>query len=394
MDRWSQIRVLNLGLYRHDEMWKDEELRKAINCFLKNLTTKNEGLRNRFDELARVGIFTNDTILLTGETGTGKTHIAFQLHEAWCRSRKKAAKGCFHQVNCAGLTEELAHSEIFGHEKGAFTGAMIRRKGAMELADKGTLFLDEIGDLHPRVQGYLLTAIETKEFFPLGSEKGKKTDFRLICATNKSLKRLARTGKFREDLLARIFVWEFEMPPLRRRRDDIPMIVKMLMEKIFEERKSEKWPEIEKFRAGFGLSPKAKELLSKYNRRPENRWPGNFRDLYNLLNRSVVKMYLDDERDVTEENLKRELNRLERQWKQDDIGQSDLKKAVDVLLGHVDSHYAGHSPMENVERVVRKWALDKANGNKAKACEICYGERSNPTAHWNNREKSFDKKSS
>jgi two-component system NtrC family response regulator len=209
----------------------------------------------------------NATVLLRGESGTGKELIARAIHY-----RSRRADQALVKVNCAALPETLLESELFGHERGAFTGATTRRIGRFEAADRGTLFLDEIGDISPGVQVKLLRVLQEKEFERLGGNETVKVDVRLIAATNRNLEEAIRAGKFREDLYYRLNVVTISLPPLRERREDIPALIEQFIRKY----RSENRKEIS------GVSTEARELLMRYS------YPGNVRELENFIERAVV----------------------------------------------------------------------------------------------------------
>ncbi len=203
------------------------------------------------------------TILLRGESGTGKEVIARSIH--FLSSRKDKP---FIKVNCAALTETLLESELFGHEKGAFTGALQERKGRFEQANGGTLFLDEIGDVSPAFQVKLLRVLQEREFERVGGNKTIKVDVRLICATNRNLEDAVSKGEFRADLYFRINVISISLPPLRERRDDIPLLVENILARFNRENA-----------AKIGITPEAMRVLINCH------WPGNVRELENCVER-------------------------------------------------------------------------------------------------------------
>jgi two-component system NtrC family response regulator len=207
------------------------------------------------------------TVLITGESGTGKELIAHAIHHASPRSGRPLVK-----VNCAALPEPLLESELFGHEKGAFTGALQRRIGRFEEADGGTVFLDEIGDLSPGTQVKLLRILQEKEFQRLGSNATLKTDVRVLTATHRDLDEARRTGLFREDLYYRLNVISIPLPPLRERREDIPLLIDHFLKKFSKENQ----------KTISDLSKEARSLLLRYP------YPGNIRELENLIERAVV----------------------------------------------------------------------------------------------------------
>jgi two-component system NtrC family response regulator/two-component system response regulator HydG len=207
------------------------------------------------------------TVLVTGETGTGKERIARSIH-----FNSPQAAEPFIAINCTALPEHLLESELFGHVKGAFTGAVGSRRGYFEMAGSGTLLLDEIGDAPPELQAKLLRVLEDQEFFPVGSERPRRTRARVMAASQRPLGDLVREGRFREDLHFRLKVVEIHLPPLRDRKGDIPLLAEHLMAKIGEELHT-------RVR---GITPEAMNRLRSYN------WPGNVRELEHALTRAVV----------------------------------------------------------------------------------------------------------
>ncbi len=210
---------------------------------------------------------TDSTVLIHGESGTGKEVVARAIH-----NRSKRRLFPLIAINCGAFPESLLESELFGHEKGAFTGAQYRRKGKIELADGGTLFLDEIGDVSPKTQLDLLRVLETHQFTRLGGNQVIQSDFRLICATNKNLEEEVRKGRFREDLYYRINVFFILIPPLRERKEDIPALAHFFLQKYA---RSMNKPFTD-------IAPEAMQLLKEY------RWPGNVRELENAIERAMV----------------------------------------------------------------------------------------------------------
>lgn len=218
-------------------------------------------------ELVRSVAATDVTVLIRGESGTGKELIAQTIHANSNRRYFPIVP-----VNCGALPESLLESELFGHEKGAFTGAQFRRKGRLEMANGGTLFLDEVGTISPKTQVDLLRVLETKEFTRLGGNRPVRVEFRVICATNQNLEKLVEEGNFREDLYFRLNVFTISIPPLRERREDIPLLAKHFLEKY----------SLQMNRAFADFDPGAMDKLVRYA------WPGNIRELANAVERSLV----------------------------------------------------------------------------------------------------------
>ena len=210
---------------------------------------------------------TNTTVLIRGETGTGKELIAAALHHNSLRANRN-----FVRVNCTALQENLLESELFGHEKGAFTSADRQRIGRFEQADAGSLFLDEVGDMSANTQAKILRVLQEQEFERLGGTRTIRVDVRLIAATNRNLSEMVATGEFREDLYYRLNVMAVEMPPLRERKEDINALAKTFIRKFSGELRKKM----------VGLEPAAEKLLQRYN------WPGNIRELENAIERAVL----------------------------------------------------------------------------------------------------------
>ncbi len=227
---------------------------------------RSAAIRKLLELVARVAP-RDTTVLITGESGTGKELIARALHQQSGRKERP-----FVAVNCAALSESLFESELFGHEKGAFTGAVALKRGRFELAQGGTIFLDEVGELAPSLQAKLLRVLQQREFERVGGVQAHPLDIRVIAATNRDLNEDVREGKFREDLFHRLNVVNLDSPPLRERNDDIPLLARFFLERSAERCK----------RHILGLSQEAEEMIMQYS------WPGNVRELENAMERAVV----------------------------------------------------------------------------------------------------------
>ncbi|MBI9075354.1 MAG: sigma 54-interacting transcriptional regulator, partial [Desulfatibacillum sp.] len=225
------------------------------------------GLKNVMDQARRVSPL-NSPVMLLGETGVGKGLIAGVLHSFSARRN-----GPFVSINCGAIPETLIDSELFGHEKGAFTGALERKRGRFERAQHGTIFLDEIGELPPEAQVRLLKVIEDKEITRVGGTKAVGLDIRVIAATHRNLEDMIRQGLFREDLYFRLMVFPISIPPLRNRKEDIPALVNYVLRKKAREMDLSRIP---------ALAPGAMERLTEYD------WPGNVRDLENAVERALI----------------------------------------------------------------------------------------------------------
>jgi len=226
----------------------------------------SKGIRSVLEQVAQVAP-SDATVLITGESGTGKELVASEIHR-----QSKRASQTFIKINCAALPESIIESELFGHEKGSFTGALNQRKGRFELANGGTIFLDEIGDLSPQIQVKLLRVLQEREIERVGGSQPIKVDVRLIAATNRNLEADIKSGRFREDLFYRLNVFPIHIPPLRERKSDI-----ILLADFFAEKYAQKNGKLIK-----RISSPALDLLSSYH------WPGNVRELENCIERAVI----------------------------------------------------------------------------------------------------------
>jgi transcriptional regulator with GAF, ATPase, and Fis domain len=238
---------------------------KSVEIGFSGLVGRHASMERMFDIVRRVAP-TDTTCLISGESGTGKELIASAIH----RHSKRAGQR-FVPVHCGAIPEDLLESEMFGHERGAFTGAIASRVGRFKLADGGTIFLDEIGEMSPKLQVKLLRVLEDGRFEPVGSVTTQQVDVRIIAATNRSLEEAVAKKQFREDLFYRLRVVPIEMPPLRQRREDIPI----LLEHILDGLAAKGLPR-------FSIAPDAMDVLTGYH------WPGNVRELRNLIEQMVV----------------------------------------------------------------------------------------------------------
>lgn len=267
---------------------------------------------------------TNSTVLLGGESGVGKDLIARAIHE-----HSHRASGPFIKINSTAIPENLLESELFGYEKGAFSGATTSKPGKFELADKGTLFLDEIGDVPPAIQVKLLRVLQERQFERLGGTKTLKVDVRLIAATNRDLRAALEEGTFREDLYYRLNVVAIDIPPLREHKEDIPALANLFLERFA--RGSGKPVQ--------GIAPEAMRLLMDFH------WPGNVRELENILERGVT------------------------------LSSGPILEAIDIHLDtRTPNHQTGSAPVIPEGMTLDKWeqeiireALRRANGNKSQA---------------------------
>jgi formate hydrogenlyase transcriptional activator len=247
-----------------EKLYLEEEIRGEMD--FEGIVGQSSALRHVL-QLVETVAPSNSTVLLLGETGTGKELIARAIHD---RSRRK--ERTFVKLNCAAIPTGLLESELFGHERGAFTGAISQKLGRLELADQGTLFLDEVGDIPIEIQPKLLRALQEREFERLGSTRTKKVDVRLVAATNRDLEKMIETREFRSDLYYRLNVFPIRIPPLRERPEDIPLLVRYFAQKYG--RRMEKQVE--------SVPAAAMKKLASWH------WPGNIRELENFIERSVI----------------------------------------------------------------------------------------------------------
>jgi transcriptional regulator with GAF, ATPase, and Fis domain len=260
---FEEIRVLRDQLYKENLALREEI---DITRMFEEIIGSSPPLQAVLANVAKVAP-TDSTVLITGETGTGKELIARAIHKRSTRSTR-----AFVSVNCAAIPRDLIASELFGHEKGAFTGATHRRVGRFESADGGTIFLDEVGELPLETQISLLRVLQEREFQRVGSNESLQIDVRVVAATNRNLGAAIAAGGFREDLFYRLNVFPIEVPPLRQRKEDIPVLVEYFVDRYAS-------------KAGkkiTGIDKRSLELLQSYS------WPGNIRELQNVIERSVI----------------------------------------------------------------------------------------------------------
>lgn len=300
-----------------------EEVRKEWT--MGDLIGRSPGMQSVFDMVIRLAN-TNANVLITGESGTGKEMVARALHTSGPRADKP-----FIAINCSAIPESLLESELFGHAKGSFTGAVQNKKGLFEAAHGGTLFLDEIGDMNIHLQAKLLRVLQEKQVRPVGSNEAKSVDVRVIAATHKNLKQAIQNGLFREDLFYRLSVIPVVIPPLRQRPEDIPLLAQFFIKKISA---SNHLP-VKK------LHPEALQKLMRM------KWEGNVRELENLMERMVI------------------------------LCQGDTIQAHDIPstdVGDVDSFYSGVvqdlPTLEAIEKKYIAYVLERTSGKKEKAAQI------------------------
>jgi DNA-binding NtrC family response regulator len=307
-----------------------------------NILSKNPSMHAVFELINNVA-HTNTTVLIEGETGTGKEQVARAIHAAsYHRSGPLVA------VNCAALPESLLESELFGHEKGAFTSAVGQRRGRFEMANEGTMFLDEVGDVPATMQAKLLRVLQERRFERVGGTESIEVDVRVIAATNRSLQQLVSQGKFREDLYYRLNVVKIDLPPLRERLEDIPLLATHFAEKYAPPDQPPKQ-----------ISPQAMETLLTYS------WPGNIRQLENAIERACVT---SRDNVIEVKNLPADL-----------LAPAAPRTAVHVSLDRPLSVVVKDAVASIEEQYIRK-ALRKAHGHVGRCAKICGLSRRSVTA--------------
>lgn len=319
------------------------QLRSTIGGASAEMLGNSPGFRSAYDLLKQAAA-SKITVLLQGETGVGKEMFARSLHDGSCRN-----KGPFVAINCAAIPVDLMESELFGVEKGAYTGALVSRPGRFERADGGTLFLDEIGELPFSSQAKLLRVLQEGEIERLGNGKPRKVDVRLVAATNCNLRTLVKEGRFRSDLYYRLNAYEITIPPLRERHEDIPLLAKNFLEKYTATHGKKL----------LGFSDKAKRALLNYP------WPGNIRELQNMIERGVI---------LAPNGTRIEVSHLFSSCNDDYLREFRLNINGSLNINHSESAKAlcetvfnGVMTLDEIEGLLIETAVDKARGNLSSA---------------------------
>ncbi len=335
---------------RVEKIVGNKRLKREVNLLKQRLDKKysfssiignSPGMEKLFEKILMVAP-TSSTVLITGESGTGKELIANAIHQ---NSPRKNAM--FLPINCAAIPAEILESELFGHEKGAFTGAVGRKIGKFEMTSNGTLLLDEIGEMSMDLQAKLLRIIEQKEFMRVGGSEIIKVKTRIVASTNRNLDDLVRDGRFREDLLFRLKVVHLRIPPLRERREDIPLLINHFL-KIFTE---------EHGKSGLEISPDVIRVLCRYD------WPGNVRELKNVMESLVI---FAQDSTISLSELPEEIVGSNGSHSQNgsDAGEKEFLNTKDSLLLKIGT------PMADVERELILKTLRQCDGNRTVAARI------------------------
>ena len=312
-----------------------DELLKVVQSALGRLKGIDDEIIGDSEEMGRVKKMilkvagSSSTVLIRGESGVGKERVARAIHKASPRANE-----VFQAVNCAAINENLLESELFGHEKGSFTGAHTQKKGQFEIADRGTLFLDEIGDLNISMQAKILRALQEREIMRVGATKTTKVDVRVIAATNRDLEAMVKDGRFREDLYYRLNIIPITIPPLRNRRDDIPTLVDFFIAKHSASAN----------RQIRGLTASARNLIMNYS------WPGNVRQLESAIERAIL---LCEGNEIESEDLPVELRQ-----EGTAAGAADFKLPPEGIS------------FEDVERSLITQAMEQTNWNITRAAKL------------------------
>lgn len=299
-DQAGEYQIIDLDLSKYDKLASRfaSEQQEGTSFLKSGIETRSGKFNRLIDQIERVAIASTEPLLLMGPTGAGKSHLARRIFEL--KKQRRQMTGQFIEVNCATLRGDAAMSALFGHVKGSFTGATSDRAGLLRAADKGLLFLDEIGELGLDEQAMLLRALEEKRFLPVGSDREAESDFQLIAGTNRDLWRAIQSSSFREDLLARINLWTFELPALRERSEDIEPNVRY---------------ELDRYAQRHGVSvtfnKEARERFLRFATSSEAHWSGNFRDLNAAITRMAT---LAQGGRITTELVADEVARLTRGW--------------------------------------------------------------------------------
>lgn len=300
-DPRGEYRIIDLDLSRYDRiaMRFRREFDDDVSFLKSGIDTRNPDFNRLIERIERVAVHSVEPLLLTGPTGAGKSRLARRIYDL--KLARRQIKGAFVEVNCATLRGDAAMSALFGHQKGAFTGAGRDRQGLLRAADKGLLFLDEVGELGRDEQSMLLRAIEEKRFLPVGADRETGSNFQLICGTNHDLQEQVGRGRFREDLLARINLWTFEMPGLARRPEDIEPNLAYELDRYTERHNS---------RVTF--NKEARDRFLSFAVSPQALWTANFRDLNGAVTRMAT---LSRGGRITKANVEEEIARLQAMWR-------------------------------------------------------------------------------
>lgn len=311
----GQINIIDLNLNRYDQILTrfQQYANQATELLKSGIATKNRHYNQLISEIEQVASRSHAPILLCGPTGAGKSFLARQIYRL--KLNQHQITGQFVEINCATLSSDNAMSTLFGHIKGAYTGASLGRNGLLRQADNGVLFLDEIGELGLDEQAILLKAIEEKQFYPLGADKLVSSNFQLIAGTNKDLKQAIIRGTFREDLYARINLWSYQLPGLAERKEDIEPNIDF---------------ELARFAQEYGTMPRfnqqSRDRYIQFATSAMATWPGNFRELTASITRMAT---LSIQGNITQEQVENEIRRLQIHWQQVTLSDALIPAEID-----------------------------------------------------------------
>ena len=311
----GQINIIDLNLNRYDQILTrfQQYATQATELLKSGIATKNRHYNQLISEIEQVASRSHAPILLCGPTGAGKSFLARQIYRL--KLKQHQITGQFVEINCATLSSDNAMSTLFGHIKGAYTGASLGRNGLLRQADNGVLFLDEIGELGLDEQAILLKAIEEKQFYPLGADKLVSSNFQLIAGTNKDLKQAIIRGTFREDLYARINLWSYQLPGLAERKEDIEPNIDF---------------ELARFAQEYGTMPRfnqqSRDRYIQFATSAMATWPGNFRELTASITRMAT---LSIQGNITQEQVENEIRRLQTHWQQTTLSDALIPTEID-----------------------------------------------------------------
>lgn len=311
----GQINIIDLNLNRYDQILTrfQQYATQATELLKSGIATKNRHYNQLISEIEQVASRSHAPILLCGPTGAGKSFLARQIYRL--KLNQHQITGQFVEINCATLSSDNAMSTLFGHIKGAYTGASLGRNGLLRQADNGVLFLDEIGELGLDEQAILLKAIEEKQFYPLGADKLVSSNFQLIAGTNKDLKQAIIRGSFREDLYARINLWSYQLPGLAERKEDIEPNIDF---------------ELARFAQEYGTMPRfnqqSRDRYIQFATSAMATWPGNFRELTASITRMAT---LSIQGNITQEQVENEIRRLQIHWQQVTLSDALIPTEID-----------------------------------------------------------------
>ena len=342
----NEIRKLAIKATKSSKPQRDEVGQESNS----QIVGKAESMQEVFKAIGKISK-TDITVLIRGESGTGKELIAQSVHANSSRSNEP-----FIAINVAAIPHELLESELFGHEKGSFTGAQSQRIGRFEQALGGTLFLDEIGDMHPELQTRLLRVLSSHEFYRVGGQKPIKSDVRIIAATNQNIEGLIKTGKFREDLYHRLNVFRIELPPLRKRKEDIPSLVKYFLKKSANEIKSDQKD----------IEDPAMEVLNEYD------WPGNIRQLENTCRYITV---MAPSTSITLDDMPDEVKNIDMNLESSPHANGlDSNNWVESLSDHIRNVLHDKNDLttlsKDLEKILLQEALKASKGRRIDAAKI------------------------